>query len=69
MGLYLWRSTDQSRRSLSGAPGQRRWPGVAPNFEDLEAEILAGLAGAPGRTRTYDTRFRKPLLYPLSYGG
>jgi hypothetical protein len=25
--------------------------------------------GAPGRTRTCDTRFRKPLLYPLSYGG
>lgn len=25
--------------------------------------------GAPGRTRTYDTRFRKPLLCPLSYGG
>ncbi len=25
--------------------------------------------GAPGRTRTSDTRFRKPLLYPLSYEG
>ena len=25
--------------------------------------------GAPGRTRTYDARFRKPTLYPLSYGG
>jgi hypothetical protein len=24
---------------------------------------------APGRTRTCDTRFRKPLLYPLSYRG
>ena len=24
---------------------------------------------APGMTRTSDTRFRKPLLYPLSYGG
>jgi hypothetical protein len=23
---------------------------------------------SPGRTRTCDTRFRKPLLYPLSYG-
>jgi hypothetical protein len=22
----------------------------------------------PGRIRTCDTRFRKPLLYPLSYG-
>src|SRR5437867_3473904 len=25
--------------------------------------------GAPGRNRTCDTRFRKPLLYPLSYEG
>ena len=24
---------------------------------------------APGRTRTYGTRFRKPMLYPLSYEG
>src|SRR2546430_17595218 len=24
---------------------------------------------APGRNRTYDTRFRKPVLYPLSYEG
>jgi hypothetical protein len=24
--------------------------------------------GGPGRIRTCDTRFRKPLLYPLSYG-
>lgn len=25
--------------------------------------------GAPGRIRTCGTWFRKPLLYPLSYGG
>ena len=25
--------------------------------------------GAPGRIRTSDTWFRKPLLYPLSYEG
>ena len=28
-----------------------------------------GKAGTPGRTRTAGTRFRKPLLYPLSYRG
>jgi hypothetical protein len=28
-----------------------------------------GYLGAPGRIRTCDTRFRKPLLYPLSYEG
>ena len=27
------------------------------------------LPGAPGRIRTCGARFRKPLLYPLSYGG
>src|SRR5205823_12592116 len=27
------------------------------------------LGRAPGRNRTCDTRFRKPLLYPLSYEG
>ncbi len=26
-------------------------------------------SGAPDRTRTCGTRFRKPLLYPLSYRG
>ncbi|NOK58213.1 MAG: hypothetical protein GFH27_549279n20 [Chloroflexi bacterium AL-W] len=29
----------------------------------------ASCCGTPGRIRTADTRFRKPLLYPLSYGG
>ena len=27
------------------------------------------LCGAPGLDRTADTRFRKPVLYPLSYEG
>ena len=34
---------------------------------------LAGATGDPpgalGRIRTCDTRFRKPVLYPLSYEG
>ncbi len=34
--------------------------------KEAEAETLypKQIAGAPGRTRTRDTRFRKPLLYP-----
>ncbi len=32
-------------------------------------QVLRVLDGAPDRTRTCDTRFRKPLLYPLSYRG
>jgi hypothetical protein len=31
--------------------------------------VLGKNYDAPGRTRTSDTRFRKPLLYPLSYEG
>ena len=31
--------------------------------------VVSGERGAPGGTRTRDTRFRKPLLYPLSYRG
>ena len=44
------------RRSTTGLAGRRKWP-------------EQGKAGAPGRNRTYDTRFRKPVLYPLSYEG
>jgi hypothetical protein len=32
------------------------------------SEGLADFQSAPGTTRTCDLRFRKPLLYPLSYG-
>ena len=31
--------------------------------------ILRDQRGAPGKIRTCDTRFRKPMLYPLSYEG
>src|SRR2546423_2341769 len=45
---------DSGRRR---GPGRERSPSVAHS------------SGAPGRIRTCDTRFRKPLLYPLSYEG
>lgn len=35
----------------------------------LKAENRRQESGAPERTRTSDARFRKPTLYPLSYGG
>src|SRR5213082_1192957 len=31
--------------------------------------VLIHFESAPGRSRTCDARFRKPTLYPLSYGG
>jgi hypothetical protein len=30
--------------------------------------MRAGIRGAPGGIRTPDTRFRRPMLCPLSYG-
>jgi hypothetical protein len=36
---------------------------------NTESRILRSKYGTPGATRTPDTRFRKPLLYPLSYRG
>jgi hypothetical protein len=35
----------------------------------IKARVTRQDTGAPSRNRTYDTGFRKPLLYPLSYGG
>jgi hypothetical protein len=37
----------------------------------LPAELhpCTALSNTPGASRTHDTRFRKPLLYPLSYRG
>ncbi len=42
------------------AHGHRSGPGT---------EKRSDFAGAPDKSRTCDLRFRKPLLYPLSYGG
>lgn len=30
---------------------------------------LFGMTGTRGRIRTYDSRIRNPVLYPLSYAG
>src|SRR4051794_27007742 len=43
------------------------WPSSEARVVWLLDRIFFG--GAPGRTRTCDARFRKPTLYPLSYGG
>ena len=45
-------------------------PAVSCGFERLTKSLLIDEnASALGRTRTSDTRFRKPMLYPLSYEG
>ena len=54
------------------------WPtGSEPCRDGADGQLVSAtaesgvihLVGAPSRIRTCDTRFRKPLLYPLSYGG
>src|SRR5258707_991902 len=45
--------------------GGRAPPARSP---PADSRIAARSCDAPGMTRTCDTRFRKPLLYPLSYG-
>jgi hypothetical protein len=37
--------------------------------ETCRHDVARHHTSAPGRNRTCDTRFRKPLLYPLSYEG
>jgi hypothetical protein len=43
--------------------------GQAYVFSVLQRTVTPTVSSAPGRIRTCDTRFRKPLLSPLSYEG
>jgi hypothetical protein len=47
--------------------GARRAYSTNPNLNVKVLDFVQ--SGTPGGTRTHDTRFRKPLLYPLSYRG
>lgn len=51
------------KRPRTRSPGPNR----APPWEENPGQRLAGCA--PGRIRTCDTRFRRAVLYPLSYEG
>lgn len=44
-------------------------PTVWASQKKAEPKLRRSHHGAPERTRTSDARFRKPTLYPLSYGG
>jgi hypothetical protein len=50
-----------SRRNEGGAPDRREVP--------AHVELRPNCAGCPRPESNQRTRFRKPLLYPLSYGG
>ena len=45
------------------------WRGVMWKAAELTRLMQSpSVCRGPGQNRTADTRFRKPLLYPLSYG-
>src|SRR5690554_3146274 len=55
---------------ISGCSMGRGYPlGAAPAAGRGGESNRPGLRGAPGRTRTSDTRFRKPVLYPSELRG
>ena len=65
-------------RSLLFACGSASGNGVTPAriardacrlLSPVPRNLDSRVASAPGMSRTCDQRFRKPLLYPLSYGG
>jgi hypothetical protein len=59
-------------RWQTGPDGGRRWQNTRSTLAGVCAGhslLLLVRGGAPGRNRTCDTRFRKPMLYPLSYEG
>ena len=44
-------------------------PAAPTNQKRRRSRDAVIFPGAPGRIRTVDTRFRRAVLYPLSYGG
>ena len=61
------KSADRVAFVITGEPhvialGYESW------LAGLTSEVSHSFFGGPDRIRTCDTWFRKPLLYPLSYG-
>ena len=52
---------------VAGPPREPTWTIVRDHHRASIDELA--VIGAPGRDRTYDSRFRKPMLSPLSYWG
>ena len=53
----------------AGLPTAEQAKMVAADGRSMYRPTRSHPYGAPGRNRTCDTRFRKPMLYPLSYEG
>ena len=75
LGTAPGRSSRFAMVSRTVADGARRRQTVAEHKIGIYQRscwsklVLLVDGGAPGRIRTCDTRFRKPMLYPLSYEG
>jgi hypothetical protein len=63
-----WWLTAASSGIPAAHSGKRRVP-TGSAFPLIKQGFWLITMGAPGRIRTCGTRFRKPLLYPLSYEG
>ena len=63
--------TNHAPRPRAGIAAGRDRPFLCADESRPEERALwpALFHGAPGRIRTVDTRFRRAVLYPLSYGG
>ncbi len=66
----------EHKKADSGAPWcknvvQNKVEGISKTKQArrFTTSDLLFCSGAPGRIRTVDTRFRRAVLYPLSYGG
>src|SRR5581483_6330334 len=68
-GLPNRSNSDGGLLSATPVDTPRRREGKCRAYDQHTAGRVAVVCGAPGRIRTCDTRFRKPLLYPLSYEG
>ena len=66
-GVHLLPHSSQSGREIVESGGHQRTSRYALTRKFVL--VRANFLGAPGRIRTCDARFRKPMLYPLSYEG
>jgi hypothetical protein len=73
--IFSFTLTGRLPRMVLVRPGEALADGTtdtnrgSAGLSDRSPESPRKLLSAPGRNRTCDSRFRKPLLYPLSYEG
>jgi hypothetical protein len=68
VAMMVLRAVGEGVRGTGGLPTGSQAPRVV--FLKLSDQAKDQVnEGAPGRIRTCDARFRKPMLYPLSYEG